>query len=216
MLPDSSPKASPDLFSTFERLFKSVLLPNRDTSMRKEDDLLLVESIVRSHLTHLRLIYSSPPIHSTFPSIIDLFLYIECHLLQTLENDLCIRMEHFLEVFDGIESFSSNTESFVRSILYDSNFGRYPPGRIRSPFVSPFALLLVHSFFLCIHPTCISLSRLCVVLLYPSMYSYYLCAISLYPSIVSTNDKITANGFFDLKYRKYYQKKFSWICIDSI
>jgi hypothetical protein len=179
MLPDSSPKTSPDLFSTFERLFKSVLLPNRDTSMRKEDDLLLVESIVRSHLTHLRSIYSSPPIHSTFPSIIDLFLYIECHLLQNLENDLCIRMEHFLEVFDEIESFSSNTESFVRSILYDSNFGRYPPGRIRSPFVSPFALLLVHSFLFCIHPTCISLSFLCCPPVFLDVFILSLCYLSI-------------------------------------
>jgi hypothetical protein len=31
----------------------------------------------------------------------------------------------------------------------------------------------------------------------------------------TTNDKITANGIFDLKHLKYYQKKFSWIFIDS-
>jgi hypothetical protein len=31
----------------------------------------------------------------------------------------------------------------------------------------------------------------------------------------STNDKITANRIFDLKYRIYDQKKFSWICINS-
>ncbi len=30
-----------------------------------------------------------------------------------------------------------------------------------------------------------------------------------------TDDKITANSIFDLKQRKYDQKKFSWICIDS-
>ena len=31
----------------------------------------------------------------------------------------------------------------------------------------------------------------------------------------TTNDKITANGIFDIKHRQYDQKKFSWICIDS-
>jgi hypothetical protein len=121
MLPDSSSMTNNDLFVTFERLFKSVILSNKDSFIRKENDILLVESIVRSHLTHLRSIYSYQPVHSTFSSIIDLFIFIECHLLQTLENDLCTRMEHLLEVFDGIESLSSNAESFIGSILHDSN-----------------------------------------------------------------------------------------------
>jgi hypothetical protein len=137
MLPDSSSMTNNDLFLTFERLFKSVILSNKDSFIRKENDILLVESIVHSHLTHLRSIYSYQPVHSTFSSIIDLFVFIECHLLKTLENDLCVRMEHLLEVFDGIESLSSNAELFIRSILYDSN-------SIITNFVDNYGVALEH------------------------------------------------------------------------
>jgi len=80
-----------------------------------------VESIVRNYLTHFRSIDSYQRLDSTCVSLIDLFLLIECHLLKSLENDLCHRMENLLEIFSGIEKSSSNTDLFIRSILYDSN-----------------------------------------------------------------------------------------------
>ena len=106
---------------TCERLFESVILSNEKICSTKEDEMLLVESIVRSYLTHLRSIYSYQPLHSTYSSLIDLFVFNEYHLLQILENQLCNRMEYLLEVLAGIEIPSSNIESFIRSILYDKN-----------------------------------------------------------------------------------------------
>ncbi|CAF1137641.1 unnamed protein product [Rotaria sordida] len=82
--------------------------------------MFLVESIVRSYLTHFRSIYSSQH-YSTCSSLIDLFIYIEYHLLKSLEKDLCNRMEYLLEVVAAIDIPLSNTNSFIRSILYDSN-----------------------------------------------------------------------------------------------
>jgi hypothetical protein len=80
-----------------------------------------VESIVRNYLNHFRSIESYQRFDSTCVSLIDLFLLNECHLLKSLENDLCHRMENLLEIFSGIERSSSNTDLFIRSILYDSN-----------------------------------------------------------------------------------------------
>jgi hypothetical protein len=80
-----------------------------------------VESIVRNYLTHFRSIDSYQRLDSTCVSLIDLFILIECHLLKSSENDLCHRMENLLEIFSGIERSSSNTDLFIRSILYDSN-----------------------------------------------------------------------------------------------
>ena len=121
MLPSPSRLRNDDLFLTFERLFPSVIFPQENILCRKEDDLLLVQSIVRSYLTHLRSIYSHSHIHSTCSSIIDLFLFIEYNFLEKLEKDLSTRMEYLLEIFNGIENLSSNAEAFIRSILYDSN-----------------------------------------------------------------------------------------------
>jgi hypothetical protein len=121
MLPDQSHLTRTDLFFTFERLFENVILLNEEILSRKEDDMLLVESIVRSYLTHFRSIYSYQHHHSSCSSLTDLFIFIEYRLLQTLENDLCHRMEHLIDVFGGNEIPSSKTESFIRSILYDSN-----------------------------------------------------------------------------------------------
>ncbi|CAF4046797.1 unnamed protein product [Rotaria sp. Silwood2] len=59
--------------------------------------MLLVESSVRSYLTHFRSIYSS-----------------QHHLT---EKDLC----HLLKVFTTIDIPLSDTNSFIHSILYDSN-----------------------------------------------------------------------------------------------
>jgi len=98
-----------------------VILSNEKIDSIREDEMLLVESIVRSYLTHLRSIYSYKRLHSISSSLIDLFVSNELHLLQTLENDLCNRMEYLLEVFAGIEISSSNMDSFCRSILYDTN-----------------------------------------------------------------------------------------------
>ncbi len=122
---------------TFERLFKSVILSDKNLSLTKENDLLLVESIVRSYLTHLRSIYSYQPVHSTCLSLIDLFIFIECHLLKTIENDLSIRMENLLEIFSGINSPLTNIESFIHEILYDSN-------SIMENFVINYGLALEH------------------------------------------------------------------------
>jgi len=83
--------------------------------------MLLVESIIRSYLTHLRSIYSYQRIHSTCLSLIDLFILIESHLLKIIENDLSIRMENLLEIFSGIDNSLTNIESFIHQILYDSN-----------------------------------------------------------------------------------------------
>ena len=98
-----------------------MILSNEKIDSIREDEMLLVESIVRSYLTHLRSIYSYKRLHSISSSLIDLFVSNELHLLQTLENDLCNRMEYLLEVFAGIEISSSNMDSFCRSILYDTN-----------------------------------------------------------------------------------------------
>ncbi len=122
---------------TFERLFKSVILSDKNLSLTKENDLLLVESIVRSYLTHLRSIYSYQPVHSTCLSLIDLFIFIECHLLKIIENDLSIRMENLLEIFSGINSPLTNIESFIHEILYDSN-------SIMENFVINYGLALEH------------------------------------------------------------------------
>jgi hypothetical protein len=121
MIPDASQMTDNDLFLTFERLFTSVILSNDDISFTKENDMLLVESIIRSYLTHLRSIYSYQHVDSTCSSLIDLFIYLECHLLKTLANNLCIQMEDLLEIFTGIEIPTSETESFICSILYDKN-----------------------------------------------------------------------------------------------
>jgi hypothetical protein len=137
MIPDSSEMLNNDLFLTFERLFKSVILSNEDISSIKENDILLVESIIRSYLTHLRSIYSYQNVHSTCLSLIDLFIYIEYHFLQKLEHDLCIQMENLLEIFSGIEIPSLNIETFIHSILYDSN-------SIIANFVNNYGLALEH------------------------------------------------------------------------
>jgi hypothetical protein len=110
-----------NIFFTFDRLFESVILSNEKMDSIREDEMLLVESIVRSYLTHLRSIYSYKSLHSTSSSLIDLFVSNELHFLQTLENDLCNRMEYLLEVFAGIQISSSNIDSFIHSILYDYN-----------------------------------------------------------------------------------------------
>jgi len=137
MIPNPSEMGDNDLFLTFDRLFKSLILSNDEICSTKEDDMLLVESIVRSYLTHLRSIYSYQRFNSTCSSLIDLFILIECHFLKTLENNLCTQMEHLLEIFSGIEIPSSNTDSFIRSILYDSN-------SIISNFVTNYGLALEH------------------------------------------------------------------------
>jgi len=99
--------------------------------------MLLVESIIRSYLTHLRSIYSYQRIHSTCLSLIDLFILIESHLLKTIENDLSIRMENLLEIFSGINNSSINIELFIHEILYDSN-------SIMENFVINYGLALEH------------------------------------------------------------------------
>lgn len=93
----------------------------KENEVKKEDDMLLVESIVRSYLTHLRSIYSSPPLHLSPSSLIDLFILLEYQSLKTFEHHLIIQMEHLLEIFAGIESPSLDTNAFIRSILFDSN-----------------------------------------------------------------------------------------------
>ncbi|CAF3088863.1 unnamed protein product [Rotaria sp. Silwood2] len=109
-----------DLFSIFERLFEKIILSNEKNISTKEDDMLLAESIVRSYLTHFRSIYSSQH-HSICSSLIDLFINFEYHLLESLQNNLCHQMEYLLEVFAGIDISLSNTDSFIHSILYESN-----------------------------------------------------------------------------------------------
>ena len=83
--------------------------------------MVLVESTVRSYLTHFSSIHPYQHLDTACVSLIDLFIKIECHLLQSLKNDLCNKMEYLLEVFAGIEISSSKTDSFIRSILYDSS-----------------------------------------------------------------------------------------------
>jgi len=137
MIPEASKLANNDLFLTFEYLFKNIILSNENDYSTKEDDMLLVESIIRSYLTHLRSIYSYQHFHSTYSSLIDLFIFIECHLLKTIENDSSIRMENLLEIFSGIDSPLTNIESFIHEILYDSN-------STMTNFVTNYGLALEH------------------------------------------------------------------------
>lgn len=119
--PRSFSRENEDLFEIFEQFFDGILFPMKENEMKKEDDMLLVESIIRSYLTHLRSIYSSPPPHSSSSSLIDLFLLLEYQSLKTFEHHLINQMEHLLEIFAGIESPSLQTNAFIRSILFDSN-----------------------------------------------------------------------------------------------
>lgn len=48
---------------------------------------------------------------------------MEYQSLQTVEHELSARMERLLEVFDGLENPSSDTEALIRSILYPSDSG---------------------------------------------------------------------------------------------
>jgi hypothetical protein len=112
MLPDLSPLTNNELFLTFQRLFPSVILSNTKLSSTKEDEMLLVESITRSYLTHFRSIYSFP----RHLSLLDFFLSLECQFFQKLEHQLSSQTEQLLEIFAGIEIPSSKTETFIRSI----------------------------------------------------------------------------------------------------
>ncbi|CAF3428145.1 unnamed protein product [Rotaria socialis] len=119
-IPDPSQSMNNNLFLIFERFFESIVLPNEESYSTKEDEMLLVESIVRSYLTHFRSIYAHQ--HPSTPSsLIDLFIFMEYHLLKSLENDLAHQMEYLLEVFSDIEISLPKTDLFIRSILYDSN-----------------------------------------------------------------------------------------------
>ncbi|CAF1139632.1 unnamed protein product [Adineta steineri] len=121
ILPDPLQLPTNKLFITFQCLFNSMILPTELVYSTKDDEMILVEPIVRNYLTYLHSIDSDQCLDSTCSSIMDLFILIEYRLLQKLQNNLCKQMEHLVEVFDNIEIPSSNTNSSIRSILYDSN-----------------------------------------------------------------------------------------------
>ena len=137
MIPDSSKFLTTNIFLIFERLFEnSISLNERYRSTTNDDEMLLVESIIRSYLTHLRSIYSYQPSHSTSSSsLIDSFILIEYNFLQSLEKNLSYQMEYSLDVFAGIDVPLTNTDTFIHSILYDST-------SIIKNFVAHFGLIM--------------------------------------------------------------------------
>lgn len=111
-----------DLFVRFEQLLSSVLLPVKRIDSKNELDFLLVESIIRSYLTHLRSIYSFPHVHSSISSsLIDLFLLLEYQSLEQFEQNLSNQMEHLLEIFSGLAYSNSDSQAFIPKILYESD-----------------------------------------------------------------------------------------------
>lgn len=113
------------LFVTFEHLFDSKILSKERIYPTKEDEMILVESIVRHYLDCLRSIDSDQSLHSTCSSSIDLFLFNEYTLMKKFSNDLYHRMNYLLEVFTRVEVPLSETNLLIRSILYDSTIANF-------------------------------------------------------------------------------------------
>ena len=121
-LPDQSVSNDVERFARLERLCRPLILPIREIAWKNDEDdqLLLVESIIRSHLTHLRAIYSFPRLHSVASSSsIDLFLAREHQHLIADQDDLSRRMEQLLEILPTSDVSLLTSNALVRSILYD-------------------------------------------------------------------------------------------------
>ncbi|UJR29306.1 hypothetical protein I4U23_010520 [Adineta vaga] len=119
-IPDSIRLPTTQFFFTFDRLFDSILLSKESIDPTKENEMILVESIVRYYLDCLRSTDSQQSLRSICSSSIDLFVLNECALLRELSNDLCDRINHLLEIFTRVETASLETKLFIRSILYGS------------------------------------------------------------------------------------------------
>lgn len=106
-------------------MFGGIFLSKEKLSSIKEDETILIESIVRHYLDRLRSIDSHQSSHSTSSSSIDLFISNEYVLMQRLSTDLCHRMDHLLEVFARVEMASPEMKLFIRSILHDSTMANF-------------------------------------------------------------------------------------------
>ena len=121
-LPDHSSSSDAQRFSRLESLCQPLILPSREIvdQTDSEDQLLLVESIIRSHLTHLRAISSFPRFHLTASSsLIDEFLSREHQHLLADQEELSLRMEQLLEILPTSDMSVFRSNDFIRSILYD-------------------------------------------------------------------------------------------------